>query len=204
MNGSHSPMPFEVTQPSLEVNHSLSMKAEKTYVLYFGEIYVNIPLIMAIQHPEPYLSTRLWAFSWIVMYAVLSEAPSPPAPAAPWTHPIPIPQAAESWINSWIIYLETGRMHRVHLIQLSVFLPHKQSKPITLHMGKEPHWGRQMGEAAVLLGFLHWVFWVGSNEQGEPTDYAFKSNSTYGYRCRSHPLCCELSSPSCLPCFSIS
>lgn len=34
-------------------------------------------------------------------------------------------------------------------------------------MGKKPRWGRQMGEAVVLSGFLYQVIWVRSNEQGE-------------------------------------
>lgn len=95
MNGSHSPMPFEVTQPSLEVNNFLSMKAEKTYVLYFGKLYLNIPLIMAIQHPEPYLPTRLWAFfmnSYVccVIWSTLSSSTSSfmdtarPDPSGSW------------------------------------------------------------------------------------------------------------------------
>lgn len=59
----------------------------------------------------------------------------------------------------------TGSVHSVHLIQLSVFLKHKQSTPIK-HMGGS-HVGSDRWVSPSPVGFLHQGMWVGSNEQGE-------------------------------------
>lgn len=136
MSENHSLMPFEVTRLSLEVNHSLLLKAEGTNDSVLGrnlfDSFLNYSHLVS---RTSQWSARLWAFSWIVMGAVWSKVPSPPASAAPWMHPAPIHQTADYWVNSWNTYLATGSVHPVHLIQLSVFLKYKQSTPIK-HMGR--------------------------------------------------------------------
>lgn len=80
--------------------------------------------------------------------------------------PHPDPQAADCWLNSWIPYLETGSVHCIHLIPVSIFLKHKQSKPVKLHIGKGhtvvDRWGK-LHPAGLLykwlgLDLMSWIW----------------------------------------------
>lgn len=116
--------------------------------------------------------------------------------------PAPDPSAADYWVNSWNIYLATGSVHSVRLIQLSVFLKHKQSTPIK-HMGRShvgaDRWVKPQSCRFSPPSDLGWISWVGWS----PREWYFQSSRTYGYRYRYCLLGCELSSSSHLPCLSI-
>lgn len=122
-----------------------------------SESFLNV-----IQDPGPH-------GSWKSMSLFINSSVCYMPPAAPWMHRCthPDPQAADYWLNSWIIYLEIGSMHCIHLTQVSIFLNHKQNKQVKLHMGKghpgADKWGKLHPVGLLYKGFgLNLMSWMWS------------------------------------------
>lgn len=100
------------------------------------------PSLMPSSTQDPRVPASPWAFSQTVLCAVWRQQLHGCTTDAPH----PDPQAADYWLNSWIIYLETGSVHFIHLIQVSILLKHKPSNPVKLRMEKghtgADRWGK--------------------------------------------------------------
>lgn len=129
---------------------------------------------------------------------------APPPPKHPQLHGRILPlihQAADYRVNSWNIYLATdSALCSSHPV---VSYPKAQTKRTNKTYGKKPCWGRQMGEAPVLLVFSTKWFGLDLMSRVKPTGMEFQIQQHICYRYRSCLLCCELSFPSHLPCLSI-